>query len=147
MLKIEKQLEYSAKKNLNELLDYLYKFNPKEMELYRKLVNACSTLTPYFKNSTKNYTDFQKGYINSIYALNNAFKHQDESNYKYSVLKIILYGTTLDCILNAPFGNVVYFKNYQNLDFLKIKRQKEDFKKYFYNKRLDIIFKEIKDFM
>ena len=101
-----------------------------------------------FKNSNKKYSYKEKRYIDAIYALNNAFKHQNMSQgYKHSNLNIIEYGTTLNFILDAPFGYVAYFKNSKSLEWLRSKNQKEAYKKYFCNKQLNIIFKEIKEFM
>ena len=59
----------------------------------------------------------------------------------YSELNMIEYGTTFNCILNAPFGDVVYFRNAEYLKSLKDSRNYKWYSKIFEGKRMDIVFK------
>ena len=65
----------------------------------------------------------------------------------YNDLKLITYGTTLDCILPAPFGDVVSLTNSDYLKKLRDPRNYKWYSKVFDGKRLDLILYEIKQIL
>ena len=84
---------------------------------------------------------------NACVAFNNAFKHQREMKEDYNDLKLITFGTTLDCILPAPLGDVVYLTNSDYLKELNNTRNYKWYSKIFEGKRLDLILYEIKQIL
>lgn len=135
-----------GKKNLTLLIDYVNTCNIEEMELYEKFINTISYFSVYYDAIDKNkLTDEQKKYLKCCAVLNNIFKHKKELNGDIEELKIVRYGTDLSCcILNAPFGDVVFFQNSNYVKGLKDKSNYEYFHKYIENQRLDIFLSNLK---
>lgn len=131
--------------DLDDLINYVNLCKINEGNLYDKLVNTFNDLGALFNNFIKDPNSENDKYKNACVSLCNAFKHQKEINYDYKNLRIIEYGTTINCILDAPFGDVVYFKNSDILKKLSDPRNYEWYFKMFEGKRLDIILLKIKE--
>ena len=134
----------STEQELNDLIEYISKCNFDELTLYTKVANTFSHLGALFSNfinEPKSENDMIK---NACVAFNNAFKHCSEMGKEYSELNMIEYGTNLNCILNAPFGDVVFFRNAEYLKTLKDPRNYKWYSKIFEGKRMDIVLNDIK---
>jgi hypothetical protein len=141
---MSEHLKIKIDTDLQDLIDYINTCKIDEDKLYNKLVNTFNDLGPLFHNFIKNPISEEDYYKNACIALWNAFKHQYELKKDYSELKIIEYGASLDCPLEAPFGDVVYFKNADILNELKDNNNYIYFNKTFNGKRLDMVLKKIK---
>ena len=104
-------LKKSASAELDDLIQYINKCKFDELTLYRKISNTFSQLSALFGGFNNNAILEKDKIKNACIAFNNAFKHQREMKEDYKDLKLITYGTTLDCILPAPLGDVVYLTN------------------------------------
>ena len=140
-------LKKSASKELEDLIKYVNKCKFDELTLYRKISNTFSQLSALFGGFNNNAISENDKIKNACIAFNNAFKHQREMQDDYKDLKLITYGATLDCILPAPLGDVVYLRNSNYLKKLKDKRNYKWYSEMFENKRLDFILYEIKQIL
>lgn len=134
----------SAREELNDLTEYVNKCNFDELTLYRKTANTFNQLGALFNNFIKNPKTKEEELKNACIAFNNAFKHCSEMKKDYEDLKMLECGTTLDCILSAPFGDVVIFRNADYLKELRDSRNYEWYVKVLEGKRMDFILYEIK---
>ena len=140
-------LKKSASTELEDLIQYVNKCKFDELTLYRKISNTFGQLAALFGGFNDNAVSRDDEIKNACIAFNNAFKHQREMKEDYNDLKLITYGTTLDCILPAPLGDVVYLRNSNYLKKLKDKRNYKWYSEMFENKRLDLILYEIKQIL
>lgn len=140
-------LKKSASTELEDLIKYVNKCQLDELTLYSKISNTFGQLGALFGGFNNNAVSRKDEIKNACIAFNNAFKHQREMKEDYKDLKLITYGTTLDCILPALLGDVVYLRNSNYLKKLKDKRNYKWYSKMFENKRLDLILYEIKQIL
>ena len=140
-------LKKSASTELEDLIQYVNKCQFDDLTLYRKISNTFGQIAALFGGFNDNAVSRKDEIKNACIAFNNAFKHQREMKEDYNELKLITYGTALDCILPAPFGDVVYLRNSNYLKKLKDKRNYKWYSKMFENKRLDLILYEIKQIL
>ena len=142
--KMNKFLVESTKRELNDLISYVSTCKLDEKILYTKTANTFSHLGALFNNFIKEPQNENDKLKNACVAFNNAFKHCSELGEDYSDLNMIEYGTAFNCILNAPFGDVVFFRNAEYLNELKDNRNYKWYSKVFEGKRMDIILNNIK---
>ena len=140
-------LKKSASVELDDLIQYINKYKFDELTLYRKVSNTFGQLSALFGGFNNNAILEKDKIKNACIAFNNAFKHQREMKEDYKDLKLITYGATLNCILPAPLGDVVYLRNSNYLKKLKDKRNYKWYSEMFENKRLDLILYEIKQIL
>ena len=140
-------LKKSASTELEDLIQYVNKCKFDELTLYRKISNTFGQLAALFGGFNDNDVSRDDEIKNACIAFNNAFKHQREMKEDYNDLKLITYGTTLDCILPAPFGDVVSLTNSDYLKKLRDPRNYKWYSKVFHGKRLDLILYEIKQIL
>lgn len=140
-------LKKSASTELEDLIQYVNKCKFDELTLYRKISNTFGQLAALFGGFNDNDVSRDDEIKNACIAFNNAFKHQREMKEDYNDLKLITYGTTLDCILPAPFGDVVSLTNSDYLKKLRDPRNYKWYSKVFDGKRLDLILYEIKQIL
>ncbi len=140
-------LKKSASTELEDLIQYVNKCKFDELTLYRKISNTFGQLAALFGGFNDNAVSRDDEIKNACIAFNNAFKHQREMKEDYNDLKLITYGTTLDCILPAPFGDVVSLTNSDYLKKLRDPRNYKWYSKVFHGKRLDLILYEIKQIL
>ena len=140
-------LKKSASTELEDLIQYINKCQFDDLTLYSKISNTFGQLGALFGGFNNNAVSRKDEIKNACVAFNNAFKHQREMKEDYNDLKLITYGTALDCILPAPLGDVVYLKNSNYLKKLKDTRNYEWYSKVFEGKRLDLILYEIKQIL
>ena len=140
-------LKKSASTELEDLIQYVNKCKFDELTLYRKISNTFSQLGALFRGFNDNAVSRKDEIKNACVAFNNAFKHQREMKEDYNDLKLITFGTTLDCILPAPLGDVVYLTNTDYLKELNNTRNYKWYSKIFEGKRLDLILYEIKQIL
>ncbi len=140
-------LKKSASTELEDLIQYVNKCKFDELTLYRKISNTFSQLGALFRGFNDNAVSRKDEIKNACVAFNNAFKHQREMKEDYNDLKLITFGTTLDCILPAPLGDVVYLTNSDYLKELNNTRNYKWYSKIFEGKRLDLILYEIKQIL
>ena len=140
-------LKKSTSVELDELIQYINKYKFDELTLYRKVSNTFGQLSALFGGFNNNAILEKDKIKNACIAFNNAFKHQREMKEDYKDLKLITYGATLNCILPAPLGDVVYLRNSNYLKKLKDKRNYKWYSEMFENKRLDLILYEIKQIL
>ena len=140
-------LKKSASVELDDLIQYINKCKFDELTLYRKVSNTFGQLSALFGGFNNNAILEKDKIKNACIAFNNAFKHQREMKEDYKDLKLITYGATLNCILPAPLGDVVYLRNSNYLKKLKDKRNYKWYSEMFENKRLDLILYEIKQIL
>ena len=141
---MNKLLVQSTKKELDDLINYISTCNFDKFTLYIKVANTFShlgTLFDNFINEPKSENNMLK---NACVAFNNAFKHSKEMGKEYSDLNMIEYGTAFNCILDAPFGDVVFFRNAEYLKKLKDGRNYKWYSKVFEGKRMDIVLEDIR---
>lgn len=123
-------LKKSASTELEDLIQYVNKCKFDELTLYRKISNTFSQLGALFRGFNDNAVSRKDEIKNACVAFNNAFKHQREMKEDYNDLKLITFGTTLDCILPAPLGDVVYLTNSDYLKELNNTRNYNGIQKY-----------------
>lgn len=140
-------LKKSASTELEDLIQYVNKCKFDELTLYRKISNTFSQLGALFRGFNDNAVSRKDEIKNACVAFNNAFKHQREMKEDYNDLKLITFGTTLDYILPAPLGDVVYLTNSDYLKELNNTRNYKWYSKIFEGKRLDLILYEIKQIL
>ena len=140
-------LKKSASTELEDLIQYVNKCKFDELTLYRKISNTFSQLGALFRGFNDNAVSRKDEIKNACVAFNNAFKHQREMKEDYNDLKLITFGTTLDCLLPAPLGDVVYLTNSDYLKELNNTRNYKWYSKIFEGKRLDLILYEIKQIL
>ncbi len=140
-------LKKSASTELEDLIQYVNKCKFDELTLYRKISNTFGQLGALFGGFNDNAVSRKDEIKNACVAFNNAFKHQREMKEDYNDLKLITFGTTLDCILPAPLGDVVYLTNSDYLKELSNTRNYKWYSKIFEDKRLDLILYEIKQIL
>lgn len=140
-------LKKSASTELEDLIQYVNKCKFDELTLYRKISNTFGQLGALFGGFNDNAVSRKDEIKNACVAFNNAFKHQREMKEDYNDLKLITFGTTLDCILPAPLGDVVYLTNSDYLKELSNTRNYKWYSKIFEGKRLDLILYEIKQIL
>ena len=141
---MNKDLELSIKK-LNILIEYVNKCVIDETELYEKMVDAFCYIGAFYDFLEKEkLTDEQKKILKCCSVLNNVFKHKKELNGSIEELKIIKYGTDLShCLLDAPFGDVVYFQNSLYLENMRDSNNYKYYKRNIENQRLDIFLSKV----
>lgn len=142
---MDKLLLKKTGESLDDLIDYVNKCNFDNYILYSKVSTTFSYLGALFGSrlvkEPVNEIDMLK---NACVAFNNAFKHSEELKQDYNDLNLLEYGTALNCILDAPFGDVVFFRN---AEYLKELKNKDNYKWYyniFEGKRMDFILYDIK---
>lgn len=140
-------LKKSASTELEDLIQYVNKCKFDELTLYRKISNTFGQLGALFGGFNDNAVSRKDEIKNACVAFNNVFKHQREMKEDYNDLKLITFGTTLDCILPAPLGDVVYLTNSDYLKELSNTRNYKWYSKIFEGKRLDLILYEIKQIL
>lgn len=140
-------LKKSASTELEDLIQYVNKCKFDELTLYRKISNTFGQLGALFGGFNDNAVSRKDEIKNACVAFNNVFKHQREMKEDYNDLKLITLGTTLDCILPAPLGDVVYLTNSDYLKELSNTRNYKWYSKIFEGKRLDLILYEIKQIL
>lgn len=144
---MDKRIKDKTIKSLDALCSYVNSCNLEEEKLYTLFSNAFSDLGAYFGSEMINEDDIKSEddkYINACIAVCNAFKHSKELNGDYSDLRLLECGSTLDCVLDAPFGDVVYFKNAEILKGLKYPNNYKYYSEIFEGDRLDFILNRIK---
>lgn len=143
---MNKDLKIGIKK-LNILKEYVDKCNIDEEDLYEKMADTFTYFGAYYDLIDKNkISKEQKTYLKCCSVLNNIFKHKKELKGPIEELQIKKYGTDLSCcILYAPFGDVVFFRNSTYLKGLKDKTNYEFYNKYIENQRLDIFLSKLKE--
>ena len=108
---MDKLLLKKTRECLEDLIAYVNKCSFDNYTLYSKVSTTFSYLGALFGNqfikNPVNETDMLK---NGCIAFNNAFKHSKELNQDYSDLNLLEYGTSLDFVLPAPFGDVVIYQ-------------------------------------
>ena len=140
-------LKKSASTELEDLIQYVNKCKFDELTLYRKISNTFGQLGALFGGFNDNAVSRKDEIKNACVAFNNVFKHQREMKEDYNDLKLITFGTPLDCILPAPLGDVVYLTNSDYLKELSNTRNYKWYSKIFEGKRLDLILYEIKQIL
>ena len=140
-------LKKSASTELEDLIQYVNKCKFDELTLYRKISNTFGQLGALVGGFNDNAVSRKDEIKNACVAFNNVFKHQREMKEDYNDLKLITLGTTLDCILPAPLGDVVYLTNSDYLKELSNTRNYKWYSKIFEGKRLDLILYEIKQIL
>lgn len=140
-------LKKSASTELEDLIQYVNKCKFDELTLYRKISNTFGQLGALFGGFNDNAVSRKDEIKNACVAFNNVFKHQRKMKEDYNDLKLITFGTTLDCILPAPLGDVVYLTNSDYLKELSNTRNYKWYSKIFEGKRLDLILYEIKQIL
>ena len=132
-------------KKLNILIEYVNKCEIDENELYEKMVDTFSYIGALYDYTDKKVlTKEQNVYLKCCSVLNNVFKHKKELNGSIEELKIIKYGTDLShCLLDAPFGDVVYFQNSLYLENMRDSNNYKYYKKNIENQRLDIFLSKV----
>lgn len=140
-------LKKSASTELEDLIQYVNKCQFDDLTLYSKISNTFGQLGALFGGFNNNAVSRKDEIKNACVAFNNAFKHQREMKEDYNDLKLITYGTSLNCILPAPLGDVVYLTNSDYLKKLRDPRNYEWYSKVFNGKRLDLILYEIKQIL
>lgn len=140
-------LKKSASTELEDLIQYVNKCKFDELTLYRKISNTFGQLGALFGGFNDNAVSRKDEIKNACVAFNNVFKHQREMKEDYNDLKLITFGTTLDCILPAPLGDVVYLTNSDYLKEFSNTRNYKWYSKIFEGKRLDLILYEIKQIL
>ena len=141
---MNKFLVESTKRELNDLISYVNTCKLGENILYTKTANTFSHLGALFNNFIKDPQNENDMLKNACVAFNNAFKHCSEMGNDYADLNILEYGTAFDCILDAPFGDVVFFRNAEYLKELKDDRNYTWYSKMLEGKRIDIVLNDIK---
>ena len=141
---MNKDFDLSIKK-LNILIEYVNKCEIDENELYEKMVDTISYIGAFYDYTDKKaLTKEQNLYLKCCSVLNNVFKHKKELNGSIEELKIIKYGTDLShCLLDAPFGDVVYFQNSLYLENMRDSNNYKYYKKNIENQRLDIFLSKV----
>lgn len=141
---MNKDFNLSIKK-LNILIEYVNKCEIDENELYEKMVDTFSYIGAFYDHiDKKSLTKEQNVYLKCCSVLNNVFKHKKELNGSIEELKIIKYGTDLsNCLLDAPFGDVVYFQNSLYLENMRDSNNYKYYKKNIENQRLDIFLSKV----
>lgn len=142
---MDKDFDLSIKK-LNILIEYVNKCEIDENELYEKMVDTFSYIGAFYDyTDKKTLTKEQNVYLKCCSVLNNVFKHKKELNGSIEELKIIKYGTDLShCLLDAPFGDVVYFQNSLYLENMRDSNNYKYHKNNIENQRLDIFLSKVK---
>ena len=142
---MDKLLLKKTRECLEDLIAYVNKCSFDNYTLYSKVSTTFSYLGALFGNqfikNPVNETDMLK---NGCIAFNNAFKHSKELNQDYSDLNLLEYGTSLDFVLPAPFGDVVIFRNAEYLKDLKNVNNFIWYSKVLEGKRMDFILYDIK---
>lgn len=141
---MNKDFNLSIKK-LNILIEYVNKSEIDENELYEKMVDTFSYIGAFYDYTDKKaLTKEQNVYLKCCSVLNNVFKHKKELNGSIEELKIIKYGTDLShCLLDAPFGDVVYFQNSLYLENMRDSNNYKYYKKNIESQRLDIFLSKV----
>ena len=141
---MNKDFNLSIKK-LNILIEYANKCEIDENELYEKMVDTFSYIGAFYDYiDKKSLTKEQNVYLKCCSVLNNVFKHKKELNGSIEKLKIIKYGTDLShCLLDAPFGDVLYFQNSLYLENMRDSNNYKYYKKNIENQRLDIFLSKV----
>jgi len=141
---MNKDFNLSIKK-LNILIEYINKCEIDENELYEKMVDTFSYIGAFYDYTDKKaLTKEQNVDLKCCSVLNNVFKHKKELNGSIEELKIIKYGTDLShCLLDAPFGDVVYFQNSLYLENMRDSNNYKYYKKNIENQRLDIFLSKV----
>lgn len=142
---MDKLLIKKTSECLDDLIDYVNKCNFDNYILYSKVSTTFSYLGALFGSrlikEPVNDIDMLK---NACVAFNNAFKHSKELKRDYNDLNLLEYGTALNCILDAPFGDVVFFRNAEYLKELNDKRNYKWYSEVLEGKRMDFILNEIR---
>ena len=135
----------STRRELDDLIDYVNKSNFDELTLYIKVANTFGQLSALFGSKLiENPKNSEEELKNACIAFNNAFKHCEEMQQDYTDLQMLEYGPTLEFILPAPLGDVVFFRNAEYLKELKDNRNYEWYSKVLEGKRMDFILNDIK---